>query len=125
MSLLSNFLSSKKQGYSFVLEKHFKGFKAFPMVVHGNPEAEKNNEYFHGSNLSGKTITFIDEGPKRIGIYIDKRKVGTLFDMDCIQKVRKGSFDKIYAKVEDENIIGKKQTETRPRIRLFVHYEGK
>ncbi len=123
MGILSKLFSPKESGYSFTLESHFKGFKAFPMVVHGNQEAEKNNKYFKDADMSGKTILFKDEDPERIGIYIDNRKVGTLFDEDCIKKVRTGAFDKVYAKADTETVVEQKKTISRPRIKLFVHYK--
>lgn len=123
MNILSKLFSAKENSYSFTLESHYKGFKAFPMVVHGDQEAEKNNKHFKDTDMSGKKILFIDEDPKRITIHIDGKKVGTLFDADCIKKVRNGAFDKIYAKIETETVIGKNKTVSHPRIKLFVHYK--
>ena len=121
---LFDFMNKKKQqSKEFILAEHFRGFKSFPMIVHGDSESEQNNKFFKDANMPGKTILFIDEDPKRISIHIDGKKVGTLFDDDCIKKVRNDAFDKVYAKVETETVVEKKGTVTRPRIKLFVHYK--
>ena len=117
---------SNANEYIFTLEEHFKGFKAFPIVVHGNNEAEKNNEKLRNQNLVGRSIKFKIETKDRTAVFIDNKLVGSIFEEYQIKALRSGKVKAVYAKMEEEKIITNsrlKPVVTRHRAYLFVKYE--
>lgn len=102
---------------SFILEEHFRGFKAFPIVVHGDKDAETGNKKLAKTHLPGKTIRFVKAG-SAYSVQIDAYHVGMIYDSDTIKRINK--IEKVYAKIDEETVIGTKTTATRPRIHLFV-----
>ena len=107
---------------SFVLAKHFKGFKKFPMVVYGNSEREQNNESLKNVSLPGRSIVFV-KNRQGVDVFIDNLFVGAIFDHGQIKALEQGTIESVFAKVEDETVIGKRKTETRHRVFLFVKYK--
>lgn len=110
--------------FTYVLQKHFRGYKRFYMVVYGDKESERNNEKFSG-DLSGKEITFVESyNPKHYyAVYLDNKKIGAIFDQNEVEQLTTLMITAVYAKVEEETVIDKIQGAiTRKRIRLFVKY---
>lgn len=106
---------------TYTLASHYKGFKAFPMVVYGNDEAMKNNKALNSTDLAGKTISFQKES-NYVKVIIDNLWVGTIFDSEQIESLKDVSA--VYARNDIETVIGKKTTEKRARIHLFVKHGG-
>ena len=114
--------SPKEEALSFVLTDHFKGYKVLPVVVQGYAETEKNNKKMANAELSGHTIKFVpdtyDGNHKMFHVFVDDLKMGAIFDADNVKRVK--NIEKVYAKMEEETIIGKKTVEKRTRIRVFI-----
>ena len=100
---------------SFPQAKGFRGFKKFPVVVHGNEEAERNNLLLSGEKMDGKTITF-RQGWSEVtrsnyfDVLIDGKKVGAIFSDSQLTELQNGAIDAVYVKFEDG------------RIKMFVNY---
>lgn len=122
------------QVFEYVLANSFRGFKRYIMVVHGDQEAEKNNESFKDCVLSGKLITFTEGVSKNykdpfLLVYIDGKKVGAIFDAAEVQSMLNRKIESVYAKMEVDKVVGRKSenskelvTEIRNRVKLFVKY---
>lgn len=110
------------EALSFVLEEHYRGFKAFPIVTHGYEEAEKNNDKLAGEKLPGKTISFIpgkyDGNKKMYSVVIDGLKIGAVFDSGIMERISK--ITNVYARMDEETVITNSGTITRSRIHLFT-----
>lgn len=106
---------------SFTLAEHYRGFKAFPMVVHGNEISEQNNQKLKDTNLSGHIITF-KYLADRVQVLIDDNQVGTVFDKEHIARISK--ITAVYARMDEEVVVSSAKTIKRHRIRLFVKEEG-
>ena len=119
---LFDFMKKKEpQGKQFTLTEHYRGFKAFPMVVHGNDLSERNNELFKDVSLPGHTITF-NRLPNHVQILIDDKQVGAIFDSNQINSLNRVSA--VYARSDIETVVHSKGTLKRNRLHLFVKYEG-
>lgn len=118
MGLFDIFKLKAQKQTEFIIpySKHFKGFKTFPVVVHGYKEAEFNNSYFMDYDYSCEVFRFVpgryDNG-KMMTLFIGNRNVGAIFDQDQIKTIESGKIDKIHAerKVSDK------------RLRYFVHFK--
>lgn len=110
--------------YPFTLAKSFKGFKKFPIVIHGNPEAEKNNELLKDADLRGKEILFREastkDGRPALLVFIDGNIVGAIYDSTQIQAIASGNIESVFAKMEVQTIAGKGEVTTRNRVCLFA-----
>ena len=113
----------KKQpeGKHYTLSEHYRGYKAFPMIVHGNDLSEKNNELLRDVSLPGHTITF-NHLPDHVQVLIDDKQVGAIFDSSQIDSLNKVSA--VYARSDIETVVHSKVTLKRNRLHLFVKYEG-
>lgn len=113
---------SKESSQSYILAKHFKGFRALPVVIQGNQESEQNNEKMANIDLSGKTITFVpavyDGNHKMYHVLVDNLKMGAIFDDDNMKRVKR--IESVYAKMENETTVGKHGPEQRAKIRVFI-----
>lgn len=119
---LFDFMKKKEpQGKQFTLAEHYRGFKAFPMVVHGNDLSERNNELLKDVSLPGHTITFALL-PDHVQVLIDNMQVGAIFDTNQIKALSK--ITAVYARSDVETVIHSKGTLKRNRLHLFVKYEG-
>ena len=112
--------------YSFTLSNGFRGYKKFPIVIHGNQEAEQNNERLKDADLRGKPILFREEtapsGQKYLSVYISGLRAGAVFDNSQIQQITQGQIEAVFAKMEAETVIDKGGPLTRQRVRLFAKY---
>lgn len=103
--------------------KGFRGFKRFPMVVHGDKESEKNNESLYGKDLSGSVFEIVfSPKNKKACLYIDKLKVGTFYNDDQIQSIAAGLIEMIHIEPKDEVVIVKDGSITRHRLSVLVKY---
>lgn len=126
------FFKKKESGQlkecQYVLSNGFRGYKCFPMVVHGQEESMKNNEALKDVDFKGYSIAF---RPGKSQTYtnpfytvnIDKYQVGTIFDAEQVKALNDGMIEAIYAKSEPETVIGVNGTEIRNRIKLFAKYK--
>ena len=107
---------------SFELAAHYRGFKAFPVTVHGNKDAEQNNQKLKDVSLPGHTITFsfFNDHAK---VFIDSSQVGAIFDKDQIASIP--LLTAVFARMDEENVITNGTTVKRCRIHLFVKYMEK
>ena len=104
--------------------KGFRGFKRFPMVVHGDKEAEKNNESLYGKDLSGSIFEIMySPKDKKACLYIDKLKAGTFYDADQLQSIGNGLIEMIHIEPKDEVVIVKDGSITRHRMSVLVKYK--
>ena len=131
MSFLEKIFSkqpAKPQQIEFILAKHFRGFKRFPMVVHGHKEAEENNERLKDMDFPGHTIMFCPGSSPTYKdpfylVFIDNLNVGAIFDKEHVKSIKDRNITDVYAKSEEETTISKGRTDIRHRIRLFVKYK--
>ena len=110
---------------TFTRSNHFRGFKRFHVTVHGVPEAEQNNEKLHDADLSGAEISFrvFSDGMLEFAnAYINGALVGVIWDENQIAEIKNKRFDSVHALFDEEKIVGKTETITRPRVRFFVRY---
>lgn len=114
------------QEFPFILTSSFRGYKKFPIVVHGDEEAEKNNAELGGHALKGKLLLFksakVDGNRTFLQVFIDDKKVGDVFDNTKVAEVLSGQIEAVYAMMEDETVVGNGSFEIRPRVRIFVKY---
>lgn len=112
--------------YTIPYSKNFRGFKRFRVVVHGNKEAEINNEKYYDKDFSDSSFIFKcfnDEyGNRMAHLLIDGQLMGSVFDPDQLFAIENGLIEKIHIEPEEEVILGNKRTETRHRIRALVKY---
>ena len=118
----------KPSQIEFILAKHFRGFKRFPMVVHGHKEAEENNERLKDMDFPDHTIAFRPGSSPTYKdpfylVFIDNLNVGAIFDKEHIKSIKDGKITAVYAKSEEENVASGKNIVKRHRIRLFVKYK--
>lgn len=106
---------------TYTLASHYKGFKAFAMVVFGNQYAMKNNKTLNSVDLQGKPIYF-QKYPDHVRVFIDNLWVGSLFDKDDINDLATGKITAVYAQNVIDTVVGKNAVEKRARIRLYVKY---
>lgn len=87
--------------YSIPYSKNFRGFKRFPVSVHGNKEAEKNNKIFCQNDFSNSTFEFVfDNKNDFVGIYIDGLNAGTIFDEDIVNAIKANKIAAIHAEIK-------------------------
>ena len=112
---------------TYILSDHFKGYKAFPIVVHGHKESEKNNAALKGTKLSGRTITFelckSKDNLYYFDVLLDGAKVGAIFDETQIKELQTNKIMAVYAKNDTERVLYKEGFQDRNRIHLFVKYK--
>lgn len=119
---LFDFIKKKQpEGKQYTLSEHFRGYKAFPMVVYGNDLSEKNNELLKNVSLPGHTITF-NYLSDRVQVLIDNKQVGAIFNQNQIESLSRVSA--VYARSDVETVVHSKGTLKRNRLHLFVKYEG-
>jgi len=114
--------------YSFTLTKGFRGFKRFPIVIHGHKESEKNNKALKDTDLCEHTLVFKPGSSETYKepfyqVIIDNLQVGAIFDFDQVKAINYGRIEAVYAKNEEEAVISKKSISNRNIIRLFVKYK--
>lgn len=114
--------------FTYVLQKHFRGYKRFHITIYGDKEAERNNEKLSG-DLAGKSLTFVETisnsftEPKHYYIvYLDDMRVGAIYNEEQVYYLSNLLITAVYAKVEEELDFENKKEITRKRIRLFVKY---
>lgn len=110
--------------YYLPYSKSFRGFKRFPVSVHGDAIAEKNNSALYSKDLSECEFKFVCESDhsREAVLYIDNRKIGTVTDSKFIYALEKGYIEKIHSEPKEEVIVGKYKSETRHRLTFFVKY---
>ena len=132
MSFLEKLFSKqqpvKPSQIKFILAKHFRGFKRFPMVVHGYKEAEENNERLKDMDFPEHIITFRSGSSATYKepfyqVFIDNLNVGAIFDREHVKSIKDGNITAVYAKSEEEDVASGKRVVKRHRIRLFVKYK--
>ena len=111
----------------FTLSNTYRGYKTFPIVVHGNETAEENNQRLAYSDIKGKRIIF---KPQRssvfyYAVYIENDIIGSIYDKDQIRSIQTNSFTDVYVKFIEENVVMKIGILSRQRARLFVKYKEK
>ena len=114
--------------YSFTLTKGFRGFKRFPIVIHGHKESEKNNKALKDTDLREHTLTFTPGSGESYKdpfyqVFIDNLHIGAIFDAEQVKAINSGRIEAVYAKNEEEAVISKKSISSRNIIRLFVKYK--
>ena len=109
--------------YSFTLSHGFRGYKKFPMTVHGNPVTERNNEQLKDAALPGRTITFRQGTEEQfLFVFLDGEQIGVIFDDSQIAAITSGKVKEVYAKVEPQPVAEKGKIIDRHRVYLFVKY---
>lgn len=111
--------------YDYVQSKSFRGFKAYPIVVYGDAESEKNNELLSSVDMAGKHILFklvkTQNHPEPfLLVYIEDVKIGAVFDQNEIYAMSNSHIESVFCKFEAEKVIGNREIITRHRARLFV-----
>lgn len=118
----------QEKAYPIPYSKGFKGFKRFPVVVHGDSTSETNNEQLYNVNLSECAFKFVcstgDHGRYAI-LFIDNKKVGAIFDAEQVQAIEQEQIEMIHAESKEETIIGGNGTEIKRRLYYFVKYKEK
>ncbi len=109
--------------YEYVLTDHFKGYKRFPIVIHGNKENEENNETVSDWKFPGKKLEFLEsyyDNNLYIAVLIDGTKVGAIFDDEQISMIRSGKIEAVYARSEAETSLSQGAAGEIHKVRLFV-----
>lgn len=118
---------SNEKSYQIPYSKGFRGFKRFPIVIHGDKESEDNNEKLFGADFSTAAYIFKcfdDSSNNRTAcLYIDNHKMGAIFDPDQVHAIENGMIEKIHIEPKEENIVGSNGTETRHRVSVLVQYK--
>lgn len=128
------FLFGKKQSkaelkaFSFTLAKGFRGFKRFSITIHGNKEAEKNNELLKDADLRGHTLTFKPGSSSTYKepfyqVFADNLQIGAIFDAEQINSINSGKIEEVFARSEAESTMINNKVVERHLIRLFVKYK--
>jgi len=126
---LFDLFAKKSSDYEYIQAEEFRGFKSYPMVVHGDKESERNNERMKDADMAGKRITF-KEGKSDtykeqfLVVFINGKKVGAIFDKAQIREMKSGKIESVYAKLEPETVVYKGGSVTRNRVRLLVKYRA-
>lgn len=111
--------------YEIPYAEHFRGFKRFPVVVHGDVESEKNNELIYDKDFSTfeyRFICFTGKNGRMAFLYADKCKIGAIFDDDQIYAIEHNKIEKIHLEPREEIVLGNKRTEKRHRVSVIVKY---
>ena len=115
-----------EKSYIIPYSKGFRGFKRFPMRVHGDRVSEKNNESLYNNDFSCSSFKFVcfndDSGNRVAFLYIDGYKMGTIYDSEQLYAIEHEMIEMIHIEPKEESIIGSKKTETRHRISVLVKY---
>lgn len=112
--------------YEIPYSEHFRGFKKFYVKVHGDTEAEKNNEYLYNQDLSSMVSRFIcfdGKYGRAAYLYVDKYKIGTIYDEEQIYAIEHKKIEKIHYEPKEEVVIGKRTTEKRHTVAAIVKYK--
>lgn len=134
MLFFKNILKKQPQNQlperQYTLAKGFRGFKRFPINIHGDELSEKNNELLKDKEMPGYTIIFKPGSSANYKnpfylVYIENLKIGAIFDPNQVQEIQKGLFSAVYARSEEESTISGKKIIKRHNMKLFVKYEGK
>lgn len=84
--------------YSVLYSEHFRGFKRFQVVIHGNDEAEKNNKTIYQKDFTNSLFEFAyNNSNDFVCIYIDGLLVGTIFDENIINLIKDRKIEAIHA----------------------------
>ena len=97
---------------------NFKGFKRIPLVVAGIEEAENNVNKLLSMDFKNATIKCKVQ-PKSVAIYVNDVLIGIVFDDEYRQKIKSNRYEAMYARMEEETIVGKGSITKRYRGRLF------
>lgn len=113
--------------YTFTLSKGFRGYKRFPISIHGHKESEKNNKVLKDTDLREHKLTFKPASSSTTAsfyqVFIDGLQVGSIFDKDQINSINYGRIEAVFARSEKEAVMGPKKIIERPVMRLFVKYK--
>lgn len=114
--------------YVIPYSKGFRGFKIFPVVVHGNKETEQINEHMYNKDISNSIIEFVcfnyNEHDRMAQIHIDGKNVGAIFNDDQLYAIENNLIEKIHAEPHEDISIGKHSTITTHRFRWLVKYKS-
>ena len=105
--------------YTIKVSSHFKGFKRFPVVIHGNETSEQNNDFFLKTSLDNTTLfEFVVFNEKTISfegrmslVFINNRQVGAVFDPEQIQAIENNMIEKIHIETSGD------------KLKFFVKYK--
>lgn len=97
---------------------NFKGFKRIPLVVIGIDEAENNSAVLQSMSFKNATIKCVPN-PKCVAIYVNDLLIGIVFDNEYVSKIVNKRYEALYARMEEETIVGKGSITKRYRGRLF------
>ena len=114
--------------YTFTLSKGFRGYKRFPISIHGHKESEKNNKALKDTDLRSHTLTFKPGASDTYKepfyqVFIDGLQVGAIFDADQVKAINSGRIEEVFARSETQAVIGNKNIINRPVMRVFVKYK--
>lgn len=118
----------KLKEYTFTLSKGFRGYKRFPISIHGHKESEKNNKALKDTDLREHKLTFKPGASDTYKepfyqVFIDGLQVGSIFDKDQINSINYGRIEAVFARSETEAVTGNKRIINRPVMRVFVKYK--
>ena len=114
--------------YRIPYSKGFRGFKKFPIVMHGIKDAEANQRILHDKDISNSTFEFVcmdgDFGVRFARFYIDGMLAGAVYDAELVHEIENVWIEQIHAEPDAENIISSTGTETRLFLRILVKKKG-
>ena len=108
--------------YSIPYSKNFRGFKKFPIWVHGNEEAMKNNKILCKMELTDPKVVFVCMDQENVHpktrmalVFVDDIKAGAVFvsDEDRVSPIENGLIEAVHIE-KDMN---------EERLRFFVKYK--
>lgn len=111
------------QEYTYVLAKHYKGFKKMGLEIHFDPVTRENNLKFLDVDVTGKTLTIKDVAPDRMELWLDGLIIAIIPDEKNRQAIRDGKVTDVYLRMDEDHIIHdieKNDVETRHRFKMFV-----
>lgn len=108
-------------GIKFKQSKGFKGFKSFPMSIHGYKPAERNNRLLKNNDFSDYTITF-HPVKNFFVVYLNNFDVGAIYDKEQIELLMTDQIEAVYAKHESKREFNGRDFEDMHYIKLFVKY---
>ena len=119
-------VSNPETVYTIPYSKGFRGFKRFPIVVHGDPVSEQNNELLFDKDLSSSVFKFICSdytGGRMAQLFIDDKKVGAVFDPEQVQSVENNLIEQIHVEPREEPVISSTGTVILHRLTILVKYK--
>ena len=114
--------------YQIPYSKSFRGFKKYPMNVHGVFDAEENAaKYFNALDMSQAVFEFVcqntDYGSRDAFLYINKKVAGAVTEEDRVKEIETGRIEQIHIEKDEETIVTNSGSLKRPRLRFFVKYK--